>query len=134
MPRTDSHWRQLEEAGFRSRFSCCYPQEEVFAPIPDHWVSQNRSLPDHREQEDLQASVLGEALHISENLIQTNSPLYVHCFAGRERSSLIAVGLTARQKSLDVFTALEWVRRSHPSAAPLYTHLVILERVLQEMI
>jgi hypothetical protein len=25
------------------------------------------------------------------------------------------------------------VRRSHPIAAPLYTHLVILERVLQDM-
>jgi hypothetical protein len=25
------------------------------------------------------------------------------------------------------------VRRSHPIAAPLYTHLVVLERVLQDM-
>jgi len=133
MPRTESHWRQLEEAGFQSRFSCCYPQEEIFAPVPDHWISRTLSLPDHREQENLQASVLGEALIVSENLIQANPPLYVHCYAGRERSSLIAVGLTARQKCLDVFTALDWVRRSHPIAAPLYTHLVILERVLQDL-
>jgi hypothetical protein len=47
---------------------------------------------------------------------------------------LIAVGLTARLKCLDVFTALDWVRRSHPSAAPLYAHLVILEQVLESMI
>jgi hypothetical protein len=46
---------------------------------------------------------------------------------------LIAVGLTARLKCLDVFTALDWVRRCHPSAVPLYDHLVILERVLEDM-
>ncbi len=130
MPRIDRHWHQLEEAGFRSRFSCCYPQEDVFSPIPDHWLSESIGLPDHRNQEELQASVLKEALIVAEGLLTTTSPLYLHCFAGRERSSLMAVGLAARERDMDVFTALDWVRRCHPMASPIYDHLSILEDVL----
>jgi hypothetical protein len=133
MPRLASHWLQLQEAGFRSRFSCCYPHEEIFAPLPQNWISENIPLPDHRNQESLRANVLVEALLRSEGLIKTGAPLYLHCFAGRERSSLIAVGLTARQRDLDVFTALDWVRRCHPIASPIYDHLAILEQVLQEI-
>jgi hypothetical protein len=133
MPRIEGHWRQLQEVGFRSRFSCCYPHEEIFAPVPEDWISEKIALPDHRDQEVLQANVLEEALIRCESLIETSAPLYLHCFAGRERSSLVAVGLTARQKDLDVFTALDWVRRCHPAASPIYDHLAILEGVLKEM-
>ena len=130
MPRTDRHWQQLAEAGFRSRFSCCYPQEEVFSPVPASWLSESISLPDHRNQEELQASVLKDALLVAEGLLTTNAPLFLHCFAGRERSSLMAVGLAARSRDMDVFTALDWVRRCHPMATPIYEHLSILEQVL----
>lgn len=34
MPRTARHWQQLEEAGIRSRFSCCYPEEESALIVP----------------------------------------------------------------------------------------------------
>jgi hypothetical protein len=133
LPRIEAHWQQLQDAGFRSRFSCCYPHEEQLNPIPEHWISETVALPDHREQEGLRSSVLEQALIHCERLIETNPPLYLHCFAGRERSSLIAVGLTARLRELDIFTALEWVRRCHPAASPIYDHLAILENVLKRM-
>jgi protein-tyrosine phosphatase len=133
MPRTDAHWLQLQEAGFRSRFSCCYPQEEIFAAMPTDWLGRSVPLPDHRAQETMQPSALEEALLDSEELITIGAPLYLHCFAGRERSSLVAVGLTARQRNVDVFTALDWVRRCHPISSPIYEHLVILEDVLKHM-
>lgn len=133
MPRTESHWRQLHEAGFRSRFSCCYPHEEMIPPMSEDWISENVSLPDHREQEELRPNMLQEALIRCENLIRTGAPLYLHCFAGRERSSLMAVGLTARLRQQDVFSALDWVRRCHPASSPLYDHLAILEDVLKRM-
>jgi hypothetical protein len=131
MPRRTFQWNQLEDVGFKTRFSCCYPQENVFAPIPDDWSSANVPLPDHRQQESLGIDRLRLALNTAEELVVTSSPVYLHCFAGQERSSLMAVGLTARIKNIDVFSALEWVRRCHPISAPSYEYLEMLETILK---
>lgn len=131
MPRTTAHWAVLEEAGLRGRFSCCYPEEEVFSPIPENWQSSGFPLPDHRHQEVLQKEKLILALDMAESMIVNGTPLYLHCLAGRERSALMAVGLTARIRSIDIFAALDWVRRCHPYASPLYEHLDVLEQALK---
>jgi hypothetical protein len=131
LPRSDAHWRQLEGSGFRSRFSCCYPTEEAGLAMPAGWVSDRVSLPDHRDQEDLRIDVLTKALTRSETLLNQCPPLYLHCLAGCERSALLAVGLTVRQRNIDMFEALAWVRRCHPVAAPIYSHLALLETVIK---
>ena len=114
MPRRTFQWNQLEEVGFKTRFSCCYPYENIFAPIPIDWSSANIPLPDHRQQESLDIDKLKLALDTAEKLVIASAPVYLHCFAGQERSSLLAVGLTSKIKNIDVFSALEWVRRCHP--------------------
>lgn len=130
MPRGDHHWQQLEQAGFRSRFSCCYPEEETGLILPPGWSSDRISLPDHRQQEPMQAARLGLALARAEALVNDASPVYLHCMAGYERSPLLAVGLTARLRGIDMLAALAWVRRCHPMAMPIYDHLVMLEVIL----
>ncbi|MEA5441245.1 hypothetical protein [Cyanobium gracile] len=130
MPRGDRHWQQLEQAGFRSRFSCCYPDEETGLILPLGWSSDRVSLPDHREQEPLQEVRLALALERAEALVDDAAPVYLHCMAGLERSPLLAVGLTARLRGIDMLAALAWVRRCHPMAMPIYDHLVLLERIL----
>lgn len=131
MPRSVQHWQQLEEAGFRSRFSCCYSQEEVVAS-PPHWTSARVALPDHREQEPMHEERLYLAIASARALIETGPPVYLHCWAGRERSALVAVGLMAQEKGGDLFAALEWVRRCHPAASPLYEHLELLDQILRK--
>ena len=131
MPRRSFQWKQLEDVGFNTRFSCCYPHENVFAPIPSDWSSANIPLPDHRQQELLDIDRLMLALSTAEQLIVTSAPVYLHCFAGQERSSLLAVGLTSKLKNIDVLSALEWVRRCHPISAPNYEHLEMLEKILK---
>ena len=130
MPRCDRHWQQLEEAGFRSRFSCCYPEEETGLILPPGWSSERVSLPDHRQQEPMQEARLALALARAEALVGDAAPVYLHCMAGYERSPLLAVGLTARLRGIDMLAALAWVRRCHPMAMPIYDHLVLLERIL----
>ena len=120
MPRQASHWQQLEQVGFQSRFSCCYPEEEQFSPIPDHWQSLSLALPDHRNQEDLRPEKLSEALDLARGLLNSRPPVYLHCLAGRERSPLIGVGITALERQIDVFAALDWVRRGPTAPAPRY--------------
>jgi hypothetical protein len=130
MPRRSFQWKQLEDVGFKTRFSCCYPHENVFAPIPNDWSSANIPLPDHRQQEQLDIDKLMLALSTAEQLVLTSAPVYLHCFAGQERSSLLAVGLTSKLKNIDVLSALEWVRRCHPISAPSYEYLEMLELIL----
>lgn len=133
MPRCEQHWQQLEQAGFSSRFSCCYAEEEIFAAAPSSWRCEGFSLPDHRMQEPLRSERLVEAIQAAESLVLLNSPTYLHCLAGRERSSLMAVALTARIRRLDIFESLDWVRRCHPAAAPIYDHLEVLDQVLRQL-
>ncbi len=132
MPRSDRHWQQLEEAGFRSRFSCCYPEEESDLIVPPGWRSDRVSLPDHRQQEPLREERLALALARAEVLLIDAAPIYLHCMAGYERSPLLAVGLTARLRGIDPLAALAWVRRCHPMAMPIYDHLVMLDTLLSK--
>ena len=130
MPVSPLHWQQLEEAGLRGRFSCCYPDEEISPPLPAGWLEARVSLPDHRQQEGLRLERLLEALSTAEQLLDTGTPVYLHCLAGIERSPLLAVGLTSRRRGINVFDSLDWVRRCHPAALPIYDHLELLERIL----
>jgi hypothetical protein len=107
MPAGEAHWKQLEQAGMQSRFSCCYPHEEP-----------------------LDAARLAAGLDLAQQLLDQGRPVYVHCMAGIERSPLIAVGLTARARNMSLFDALDWVRRCHPAARPIVSHLELLERLL----
>jgi hypothetical protein len=135
MPHAAEHWEQLQQAGFQSRFSCCYAEEEeqFGAKIPDNWNSSGVSLPDHRQQEPLDPERLVQAINTASLLVTQKSPTYLHCFAGRERSSLMAVALTSLIKDLDIFESLDWVRRCHPKASPLYDQLDILDQVLRKL-
>jgi hypothetical protein len=133
MPKTINHWKQLEFDGFLSRFSCCYPYENVFTPIPRTWNSTEVSLPDHREQEPLDKLKLIHALKEAEGMI-LNHPdaLYLHCFAGQERSALMAIGLVCILEKKDLFDSIAFVRQCHKRAKPLYSQLDLLEQVLKE--
>ncbi|MCP9857658.1 hypothetical protein KBZ33_00415 [Cyanobium sp. Cruz-8D1] len=78
----------------------------------------------------MQATRLALALARAEALVNDASPVYLHCMAGYERSPLLAVGLTARLRGIDMLAALAWVRRCHPMAMPIYDHLVMLDVIL----
>ncbi|MCP9833681.1 hypothetical protein KBY95_05655 [Cyanobium sp. Aljojuca 7A6] len=78
----------------------------------------------------MQQARLALALARAKDLVDDAAPVYLHCMAGYERSPLLAVGLTARLRGFDMLAALAWVRRCHPMAMPIYTHLVMLESIL----
>lgn len=132
MPRSEAHWQQLESAGFFSRFSCCYPAEEVFAKPPSNWLQASVGLPDHRRQEPMNINRLESALISAQRLIESKPATYIHCFAGRERSALVAVGIIAMSENINVLEALELIRMCHPLASPLFGDLAILDDLLRK--
>lgn len=134
MPKSIYQWKQLETEGFKKRFSCCYAEEHIFTPIPSNWISREVSLPDHRSQDLLTKGKLIHALQEVEEIYRDYpGPLYLHCFAGQERSVLVAIGLVCILERKDLYDSLAYVRHCHKQAKPLYTHLDLLEQVLTEL-
>jgi hypothetical protein len=133
MPKSSEDWILLEQNGIRKRFSCCYDNEHIFTPIPKYWTSKEVPLPDHRKQEELSTSKLIYTLNEAIGLInQDSQPMYLHCYAGQERSSLIATGIVSLIEKKDLFDSLAYIRQCYPKARPLYEHLDILEQTLKE--
>lgn len=132
IPRVNQDWILLENNGIKKRFSCCYTEEHNFAPIPTDWKSREVSLPDHRLQEQLTSEKLRFALNEAITLLNDDSqPIYLHCFAGQERSTLLATGIVSITENKDLFESLAFVRQCYPRARPLYEHLDILETILK---
>ena len=132
MPRCTEDWNLLEKSGISKRFSCCYAEEHIFTPIPADWKSREVSLPDHRLQENLTSERLLFALNEAITLLNEDSyPVYLHCFAGQERSTLLATGIVSLTEKKDLFEGLAYIRQCYPRARPLYEHLDILEKVLR---
>lgn len=129
-PREPAHWQGLEASGIRRVFSCCHPSEAAWAP-PPHWLARQLALPDHRSAAPLEEALLRQAITQLEALYsQGSGGLYLHCWAGQERSALLAVALLSRSEGLPLFEALAQVRRCHPEARPIMAQLVLLEQVL----
>lgn len=129
MPQTPDHWRLLQQSGVQSIFSCCDPDEGPWEP-PQEWRQRRFTLPDHRQPEVMTRELLEGALIAALDLYNSHPPLYLHCWAGMERSPLVAVGVLCRAESLNLFDALAQVRSQHPIAKPLVPHLLILESIL----
>ena len=130
-PLSADHWKTLKEVGFQSRFSCCYPSEEVGLSRPEHPIMEGRvALPDHRKQETLTKSRLIQAIGVSMGLMDQAPPLYLHCWAGQERSALLAIAHVSLRQNISVFKAMILVKEAHPPANPLYEHLELLDQII----
>lgn len=128
-PQRPSHWEALQAAGIRRVFSCCDPGEAPWQP-PADWRAEQMALPDHRHSDPPSPALLGDALERLERLHNGGEALYLHCWAGMERSPLLAVGLLCRCEGLAFFEALAQVRALHPAARPITSHLLVLEQIL----
>jgi hypothetical protein len=129
-PHGQEHWQGLEAAGIGQVFSCCDPGEGSWDP-PAHWPSARLTLPDHRSSAPPSAAQLQQALDQLHGMLTGDQPpLYLHCWAGMERSPLLAVGLLCRLEGIPFFEALAQVRSLHRRARPITAHLVVLEELL----
>jgi hypothetical protein len=130
MPQSQQHWLELRQQGVQSIFSCCEEEEGPWLP-PQEWQQQRFPLPDHRRPDEMTGAMLNQAINSALDQYNTGFPLYLHCWAGMERSPLVAIGLLCRAESLNLFETLEKVRFQHPIAKPLMPHLLILESLLK---
>ena len=129
MPQSPDHWLALQQQGVQSIFCCCDVEEGPWMP-PQEWSQRRFPLPDHRRPDEMTSAMLDQAINAALDLYRVGPPLYLHCWAGMERSPLVAIGLLCRAESLNFFEALAQVRSQHSIAKPLIPHLLILESLL----
>lgn len=127
-------WQALETAGINRVFSCCHPSEGEWRP-PAHWQCEQVPLPDHRHPDPLEPALLADAIERLARLYEIGSDaqpagLYLHCWAGQERSPLLAVALLHCSEHLPLLECLAQVRRLHSLAAPITSQLVLLDSLL----
>lgn len=132
-PQTEQDWNVLRRVGITAVFNCCFPEEDRHlptVPVDWEWKTVRSSLPDHRRQIPLSEEIIKHSLEAICELYAKSECLYVHCWAGQERSVLMSIGLMALQYDMTIFEALDYIKREHPQAKPIFDQLAILDEVL----
>ena len=129
LPKKDSHLSFLKDNNIKSIFTLC-AEEEGQLPInfKDQFNCNNYVLPDHKSKTLPKIEDIKECINILENLIKKGA-VYVHCFAGVERSPLICLAYLITNKNIDMQNALEYMMQIHPSTNPLKGQLDTLNKL-----
>lgn len=133
-PRSPGHWQLLAAQGIGRVFCCCSAAEGHWQP-PTDWPAEQLALPDYRHPGTLTPPLLAEAIARVTRLYQQPAApeaggLYLHCWAGQQRSPLLATALLHQSEGISLWEALAQVRRLHPASRPINSQLAVLEELL----
>ena len=107
-----------EEASFSERFSRLFKFERYI-------------LPDHKSSRSPRLSQLNAAL----SLIKVNlkyGPIFIHCFAGVERSPLVCMAWLVKECKLTSEQALDYLMQINPGTCPLPEQIATLRELERE--
>tara|TARA_B100001989_G_C24480743_1_gene434269 strand:- start:488 stop:949 length:462 start_codon:yes stop_codon:yes gene_type:complete len=129
VPSKPAHIKKLINYGFKGIFSLCNPIEYKYPEgIEQHLKLFSYELPDHKS---LRAPSL-EELNLAINKLRDSKkygPIYMHCFAGVERSPLVAMAWMMKEYSMDAQSSLEYVMQQHPGTNPLKEQFNLLQNI-----
>ena len=116
----------LRDNGIISILSVCY-EYEILIPkeikkIFNHRVS---SIPDHKKGYLPTKKEINQTIQVLHDLINLG-PVYMHCFAGIERSPLISMAYLVKFKNLNPEQSLDYLMQAHPGTNPLSKQLNLL--------
>ncbi|MGA9380457.1 MAG: dual specificity protein phosphatase [Phormidium sp.] len=124
---------QLIKANIRTVLSLCSEQEGV---LPDE-ITKNFQcfrlvLPDRHYNTKMTAEELAEAVNIVHQNIQNNTPIFVHCLAGIERSPTVCIAYLCKYHKMELWEAANWVKQVHSSSLPNDSGLRAIRELLQQ--
>ena len=121
---------ELKKEGIKSVLSLCSSKEVI---IPDEinnfFVCESFVLPDHTYKREPQTDEIIRILQILEELIN-KGPVYVHCFAGVERSPLVCMAWLVKKYSMSINEALIYMMKVHKKTNPLPKQIACLKKIL----
>ncbi len=128
-PLTKEHLLILKREGIKSVLTLCSSKEvDLAQEINKHFVNQRFVLPDHTFRKYPEPGEIINVLEILENLIK-EGPVYVHCFAGIERSPLICMAWLIKKYKMGVNESLRYMMSMHQKTNPLPRQLDCLHKI-----
>ena len=128
-PKTSVHFQILKKNRISSILNLCDPAEgELSRQFKENFHCENYVLPDHRNKRFPNENEIDSATNLLEDLMIRGS-VYVHCFAGVERSPLICISYLMKHKNLEKQDALEYLMQIHSSTNPLKGQLETLSKL-----
>ncbi len=109
----------LQKLGIRAVISLCAVSEGVLPEdVQERFICNRYILPDSYYMLGVQPEDLASVVDLMHQCIELYSTVYIHCLAGMERSPTACVAYLCTYHHLEIWEALDVVKRSHPVANP----------------
>ena len=128
-PLKKSHFEYLATKKIKSILNLCNEEE---APIDAIYKSafnfKRYTLPDHKVSKEIEIYEIKEIINIIESL-KSSGALYIHCFAGVERSPLICMAWLISKHKLSPQRSLDYLMEVHKGSNPLPSQYKLLSHI-----
>jgi atypical dual specificity phosphatase len=123
---------QLLSAGIRAVLTLCAEQEGTPpAALLDAVQWTRYVLPDSHYDAPLTVELLEPAVEIVRQAIVDRLPIYVHCFAGIERSPTVCVAYLCKYEQMQPWEALNSVKQSNPRTGLTPEQVRVIQALMQ---
>lgn len=125
----------LAQAGVQVIVSLCAESEATLPPeITQRFHCLRYILPDSHYGLLLQVDQLRRIVTLIHQYIDQGKSVYVHCLAGIERSPTVCVAYLCCYQQLELWEAINGVRRVHTKASPTDEQLKVVWQLSQQWI
>ena len=128
-PLKESHFEYLANKKIKSILNLCNEKE---APIDENFKLlfnfKRFTLPDHKVNKEIEIDEIKKIIKIIESL-KSSGALYIHCFAGVERSPLICMAWLISKHKLSPQRALDYLMEVHKGSNPLPSQYKLLSQI-----
>ena len=128
-PLKESHFEYLANKNIKSILNLCNEKE---APIHENFKPlfnfERFTLPDHKVNKQIEVYEIKEIIEIIESL-KFFGAVYVHCFAGVERSPLICMAWLISKHKLSPQRSLDYLMEVHKGSNPLPSQYKLLSHI-----
>ena len=128
-PLKESHFEYLVNMNIKSILNLCNEKE---APFDENYNSifnfRRFILPDHKVNKQIEIYEIKEIIKIIESL-KSSGAVYIHCFAGIERSPLICMAWLISKHKLSPQRSLDYLMEVHKGSNPLPSQYKLLSQI-----
>ena len=128
-PRKKSHFEYLANKNIKSILNLCNEKE---APIDEIYKSifnfKRFVLPDQKVNKEIEIDEIKEIIKIIESL-KSFGAIYIHCYAGVERSPLICMAWLISKHKLSPQRSLDYLMEVHKGSNPLPSQYKLLSLI-----
>ena len=128
-PVLEDNLTELESEGIKSILTLCSNKEVVIPEVINKlFYRESFILPDHTFKTYPKPEEILEVLNILEKIMD-HGPVYVHCFAGIERSPLICMAWLIKKHNMEVNESLRYMMSVHKKTNPLPFQIDSLHKI-----